>query len=165
MARELDAPRIVVASGMRGTGVSTLAAQLQANTPSLNIVDAGAMWTDILEACMPRFARFLAVTTDDIIAMASTYGLIKIVRDRFTGAQVELLVNRSDERDALKTYQRIQGAASHFLDETVAYGGAIPEDDLAAIHNIGVRLEEELGVETPSTYDHGIHGTRGGKSV
>jgi MinD-like ATPase involved in chromosome partitioning or flagellar assembly len=162
MARELDAPRIVVASGMRETGVSTLAAQLQASAPSLNVIDAGAMWTDILEACMPGFARFLAVTTDDIISMASTYGLIKIVRDRFMDAQVELLVNRSDERNALKTYQRIQGAASHFLDEAVAYGGAIPEDDLTAMHNVGVRLEEELGAETPITT---INGTRRGNSV
>jgi len=120
-------PRVVVASGMSGTGVSTIATHLQEQTPRLNVIDAGTQWADILEACMPGFARLLVVTTDDIVSMTAAYALIKLLRDRFPEAPIELLVNRCDTRDALKIYERVQHAAMHFLRETIAYGGAIPD--------------------------------------
>ena len=157
-------PRVVVASGMAGTGVSTIATHLQEQAPAINVIDAGTQWADILEACTPGFARILAVTTDDIVSVTAAYALIKLLRDRFPESPIELLVNRCSTRDALKTYERVQHAAMHFLRETVAYGGAIPDApgsaqdagqtsegslaiDLAAvmaIHDVAHRLNDEL---------------------
>ena len=167
MLHELTTPRIVVASGMSGTGVSSVSACLQDAVPGLNIMDAGSRWTDITEACAPGFARMIIVTTHDIIAITSSYALIKLVRDRFTDAPIEVLVNASEERDALRTYERIQVACSHFLGETVGYAGSVPSDVMeqepgetramhsppaaalgagavAAIQNLAIRLDEEL---------------------
>lgn len=108
----------------------------------------------------------IVVTTDDVIAVTSSYALIKLVRDSFTDAPLELLVNSSEERDALKTYERIQVACSHFLGETIGYAGSVPVDAdtqepgetivltptravlgataTMAIHNLATRLDEEL---------------------
>jgi len=156
----LRIPRIVVASGMQGTGVSTITDVLQRATPALNVVDGGSSWTDISEACAPGFAKLIAVTTHDIVSVSSTYALVKMVRDRFPAAPIEVLVNLSETRDALKTYERIQLAASHFLQETVGYAGAIPHDGptegqdhvgsmigegaVFAIQDVAIRLDEEL---------------------
>jgi MinD-like ATPase involved in chromosome partitioning or flagellar assembly len=157
---------VVVASGMNGTGVSTIAARLQEAASALDVIDAGARWADIAEACAPGFARMLVVTTHDIVSITSAYALIKLVRDRFSDAPIEIVVNHSDERDALRTYERIQVAASHFLGETVGYAGAVPSDVLdqepvttsdaahggvlganatMALHDLATRLDEELG--------------------
>jgi len=166
MPHDLSAPRIIVASGMSGTGVSSVSARLQDAAPALNVIDAGSQWTDIAEACAPGFTRMIVVTTHDIIAITSSYALIKMVRDHFTDAPLELLVNASEERDALKTYERIQVACSHFLGETVGYAGSVPADAgdqepgdkdamrsaraalgataTMAIHNLATRLDEEL---------------------
>jgi MinD-like ATPase involved in chromosome partitioning or flagellar assembly len=166
MPHDLSAPRIIVASGMSGTGVSSVSAGLQDAAPGLNVIDAGSRWTDITEACAPGFTRMIVVTTHDIISITSSYALIKLVRDHFTDAPLELLVNSSEERDALKTYERIQVACSHFLGETVGYAGSVPTDAseqepgekdavksaraalgataIMAIHNLATRLDEEL---------------------
>jgi len=166
MPHDPGAPRIVVASGMSGTGVSSVSACLQDAAPALNVIDAGSRWADIAEACAPGFTRMIVVTTHDIIAITSSYALIKMVRDHFTDAPLELLVNASEERDALKTYERIQVACSHFLGETVGYAGSVPTDPdeqepgendamkparaalgttaTMAIHNLATRLDEEL---------------------
>lgn len=127
MPHDLRTPRVVIASGMAGTGVSTIARIMQEAVPTLNVVDGGSRWADILEACTPGFARVVVVTTHDIVSVSSAYALIKLVRDRFPDASIEVLVNQSEERDALKTYERIQGAASHFLGEMVGYAGSVPE--------------------------------------
>jgi MinD-like ATPase involved in chromosome partitioning or flagellar assembly len=166
MLHDPGAPRIVIASGMSGTGVSSVAVHLQDAAPGLNIMDAGSRWADISEACAPGFARVIVVTTHDVIAITSAYALIKLVRENFTDAPLEVLVNASEERDALKTYERIQVACSHFLGETVGYAGSVPNDALeqapgemramhtahaelgvlaiAALHNLATRLDEEL---------------------
>ncbi len=127
MPHDLSAPRVVIASGMAKTGVSTVAGFLQDAAPALNVVDGGSRWADILEACTPGFVRMIVVTTHDIVSVSSAYALIKLVRDRFPDAPIEVLVNRSEARDALKTYERIQAAASHFLGEMVGYAGSVPE--------------------------------------
>jgi len=167
MPHDPGAPRIVVASGMSGTGVSSVCACLQDAAPGMDIIDAGSKWADINEACAPGFTRMLVVTTHDIIAITSSYALIKIVRDNFTDAPLELLVNASEERDALKTYERIQVACSHFLGETVGFAGSVPNDPIEqelgekkaahmtrpgfgsaavmALQNLATRLDEELG--------------------
>lgn len=158
-------PRVVVASGMAGTGVSLVGATLQDALPAAEVVDAGARWADIAEACTPGFTRMLVVTTHDVVAITAAYALVKLVRDRHPDAALELLVNRSTEREALRTYERVQGAASHFLNETVAYAGAIPDGDAmadagapsmthtgpggmtavtAALRALAARLDEEL---------------------
>jgi len=158
----LRQPRVIVASGMQGTGVSTIAGVLQQSTSAFAFVDGGSRWADILEACMPGFAKLIAVTTHDIVSITSTYALVKMVRDRFPGAPIEVLVNFSEARDALKAYERVQMAASHFLRETIGYAGAIPEDPLSletdhvgpiigesavfAIQDLAFRLDEELNV-------------------
>jgi MinD-like ATPase involved in chromosome partitioning or flagellar assembly len=165
-------PRVVVASGMQGTGVSTIADLLQRSSPTLQIVDGGSTWAGIAAACAPGFTTILAVTTHDIVSVSSTYALVKMVRDRFPGASVEVLVNLSEAREALKTYERIQTAASHFLRETVGYAGAVPEDGLpidddhvgiahtgalvgasavSAIEDLALRLDDELSVVTERT--------------
>lgn len=168
MPHDLSAPRIVVASGMSGTGVSSVTAHLQDAVPGLNFVDAGSLWADISEACAPGFARMIIVTTHDVIAVTSAYALIKLVREQFTDAPIEVLVTASEVRDALKTYERIQVACSHFLGETVGYAGSVPDDvvkqepgematahsnhaalgmhAVAALHNLATRLDEELEV-------------------
>jgi MinD-like ATPase involved in chromosome partitioning or flagellar assembly len=176
MQHELTTPRIVVASGMSGTGVSSVSAHLQEAASGLNIVDAGHLWSDISEACAPGFVRMIVVTTHDIVAITASYALIKLVRDRFTDAPIEVLVNASEARDALRTYQRIQVACSHFLGETVGYAGSVPgdlmgqeqgheqepgekrttqparaklgADAVAAIQNLATRLDEELEAAT-----------------
>ena len=166
MPHDLGAPRIVVASGMSRTGVSSVSACLQEAAPELNVIDAGSRWTDITEACAPGFTRMIVVTTHDIISITSSYALIKMVRDHFADAPLELLVNSSEERDALKTYERIQVACSHFLGETIGYAGSVPTDAgeeepgettamksaratlgataTMAIRNLATRLDEEL---------------------
>ena len=167
MLHDPSAPRIVVASGMSGTGVSSVSACLQDAAPGMNIIDAGSRWADIDDACAPGFTRMIVVTTHDIIAITSSYALIKIVRDHFTDAPLEVLVNTSEERDALKTYERIQVACSHFLGETVGFAGSVPNDSIEqgpeetkathsthgglgeaavmALQNLATRLDEELG--------------------
>jgi MinD-like ATPase involved in chromosome partitioning or flagellar assembly len=151
---------------MSGTGVTLICARLREGAQGLNIVDAGSKWADIAEACAPGFARMIVVTTHDIIAITSAYALIKLVRDHFTDAPLEVLVNASEEREGLKTYEKIQVACSHFLGETVGYAGSIPNDAveqepgemgatalsrmalgtaaIAALHNLATRLDEEL---------------------
>lgn len=168
MQRDPGAPRIVVASGMSGTGVSSACTHLREAIPALDFIDAGAVWADIEVACAPGFARLIVVTTDDVISITSAYALIKLARDRFVDAPVELLVTASEERDALKTYERIQLACSHFLGEMVGYAGSVPNDvgqqepgeettmqsnraplgakAIAALHNLATRLDEELEV-------------------
>lgn len=182
MPHDLSAPRIIVASGMSGTGVTSVSACLQEAVPALNVIDAGSRWTDIAESCAPGFTRMIVVTTHDIIAITSSYALIKMVRDHFTDAPLEVLVNSSEERDALKTYERIQVACSHFLGETVGYAGSVPNDDgeqepggneamkraraslgataVMAINNLATRLDEEL--EATMLRDSWRHGERRG---
>ncbi|HEY5086541.1 MAG TPA: hypothetical protein VII66_04195 [Gemmatimonadaceae bacterium] len=177
MLRDPSAPRIVVASGMSGTGVSAISGCLQEAAPGLNIMDAGSRWTDITEACAPGFTRMIVVTTHDIIAITASYALIKLVREKFRDAPLEVLVNSSAERDALKTYERIQVACSHFLGETVGFAGSVPNDALeqepgekramqagavlgtaavAALQNLATRLDEELGATAlRGTWRHG----------
>ncbi|MEO8945411.1 MAG: hypothetical protein ABI338_02850 [Gemmatimonadaceae bacterium] len=167
MQHDPGAPRIIVAAGMSGTGVSAVAACLHDAAPGMNIIDAGSMWVNIDEACAPGFTRMIVVTTHDIIAITSSYALIKMVRDHFTDAPLEVLVNASEEREALKTYERIQVACSHFLGETVGFAGSVPHDPMnegpeekwathaarsglgasaiMALHNLATRLDEELG--------------------
>lgn len=151
--------RVVVASGMAGTGTTTVAAELGASAPALRVIDAGARWADIAEACTPGFARMLLVTTHDLVSVTAAYALIKMTRDRFPESEIEILVNRSEERDALRTYERIQVAASHFLNEGVGYAGAVPDDmgetrdgagqmsigpsAILALHDLATRVEEE----------------------
>jgi MinD-like ATPase involved in chromosome partitioning or flagellar assembly len=166
MLREPGAPRIVIASGMAGTGVSTVQKHMQDAIPTIDFIDAGSVWADIAAACAPGFARLIVVTTHDVISISSAYALIKLARENFTDAPIELLVTASEERDALRTYERIQLACSHFLDETVAYAGSVPNDvveqepggttatqphraplgadAIAALHNLATRLDEEL---------------------
>lgn len=168
MQHDPSAPQIVVASGMTGTGVSTVCAHLQEAVPGLTFVDAGAQWSDINEACSRGFARMIVLTTDDVISITSAYALIKLARENFSDAPIEVLVTASEERDALKTYERIQVACSHFLGETVGYAGSVPNDAvekepggkaanqshesalgahaIAALHNLATRLDEELEV-------------------
>jgi MinD-like ATPase involved in chromosome partitioning or flagellar assembly len=140
--------RLIIASGMQGTGVSTVVAAMQSATSVFDVIDAGAQWSRIREACTVRFTRLIAVTTDDIVAITSTYALIKLIREHFPDAPIEVLVNWSDERNAIKTYERIQHAATHFLRETVSYAGSIPYDETLgtavtnAIQNLVIRLEE-----------------------
>lgn len=168
MQPDASAPRIVVASGMSGTGVTTVCGHLQDAAPELNFIDAGSTWAGVSEACAPGFARMIVVTTHDVIAVTSAYALIKLSREHFTDAPIEVLVMASEERDGLKTYERIQVACSHFLGETVGYGGSVPDDvvekepgempathsvgaalgadGVAALHNLATRLDEELEV-------------------
>ncbi|MEO7218658.1 MAG: hypothetical protein ABI026_10740 [Gemmatimonadaceae bacterium] len=168
MQRDPGAPRIVVASGMSGTGVTSVCTHLQEAIPALEFIDAGAVWVDIEAACAPGFARLVVVTTHDVISITSAYALIKLAREHFTDAPIELLVTASEERDALKTYERIQLACSHFLGETVGYAGSVPDDvgeqepgektamhskpaplganAIAALQNLATRLDEELEV-------------------
>ena len=170
MLRDPGTPRIIVASGMSGTGVSCLSERLQEAAPGLDIIDAGSTWSNIAEACAPGFARMIVVTTHDIISITSAYALIKLVREHFTDAPAEVLVNASEERDGLKTYERIQLACSHFLGETVGYAGSVPNESageepggmrangaghdtlgpaaVTALHNLAIRLDEELEATT-----------------
>ncbi|MEO7103716.1 MAG: hypothetical protein ABI119_10275 [Gemmatimonadaceae bacterium] len=168
MQHDASVPRIVVASGMSGTGVTTVCEHLRDAVPQLNFIDAGSTWADVSEACAPGFARMIVVTTHDVIAVTSVYALIKLSREHFTDAPIEVLVTASEERDGLKTYERIQVACSHFLGETVGYAGSVPNDvveqepgempathsnraalgadAVAALHNLATRLDEELEV-------------------
>lgn len=155
----MRAPRVIVASGMSGTGVSTVAAEMGAGAPALRVIDAGARWVDVAEACAPGFARMLVVTTHDLVSITAAYALVKMTRDRFPESEIEILVNRSEARDALRTYERIQVAASHFLNEAVGYAGAVPDDvgetqdaaghtsigpgAILALHDLATRVEEE----------------------
>jgi len=153
----IRAPRVIVAAGMAGTGVTTVATELGGAAPALNVIEGGTRWADIAEACAPGFARLLAVTTHDIVAVTATYALVKMVRERYPESRIEVVVNCSEERDALRTYERIQVAASHFLNETVGYAGAVPEDvsensegigpsAILALQDLATRVEaEEMG--------------------
>src|SRR5665213_1186247 len=88
MQHDASAPRIVVASGMSGTGVTTVCQHLRDAVPELNFIDAGSTWVGISEACAPGFARMLVVTTHDVLAVTSAYALIKLSRENFTDAPI-----------------------------------------------------------------------------
>src|SRR5579875_3461330 len=87
----LRAPRVIVASGMSGTGVTTVAAELGVNAPALRVIDAGARWADIADACAPGFGRMLVVTTHDLVSITAAYALVKMARDRFPLSEIEIL--------------------------------------------------------------------------
>lgn len=148
--RSPERPIIVVASGMRGTGVTTISNILQSVASTLEIVDAGARWTDIDTALDRRNSRLLAVTTDDIVSVSSAYALIKLTREHYPDAEIDILVNTSDDKEALKIYERVQYAANRFLRETIGYAGCIPYDpDLGfavagAVQNLATKLVSEV---------------------
>lgn len=127
MPRDPLMSRVVIASGMAETGVTMVATVMRKHAPALEVVDGGSTWAAIDRACQGGFGRMLVVTTHDIVSVSSAYALIKLVRDQYPEARIEVLVNRSEEREGLKTYGRIQAAASHFLGEMVGYAGSVPD--------------------------------------
>ncbi len=162
--RPPERPIIVVASGMRGTGVTTISNILQSVVSTLEIVDAGARWADIDAALDRRNSRMLAVTTDDIVSVSSAYALIKLTREHYPDAEIDILVNTSDDKEALKIYERVQYAANRFLRETVGYAGCVPHDPelglsvASSIQNLATKLVNEVHVATQSVpaYGHGL---------
>jgi len=95
----------------------------------LVVVDGGSRLDSVMAACSAGGGRLVGVTVTDRIAQAAVYALFKVAKGRFATLPTELLVNRAPEGAARDAHRMVQMASSSFLDTSVAFGGAIPEDE------------------------------------
>jgi MinD-like ATPase involved in chromosome partitioning or flagellar assembly len=94
----------------------------------LVVLDAGASASSILDACAQGASRLLALGAGDRVGLAATYALIKLVHERFADVRIDVLANRSDDAAGEMLHRQLNAATVRFLDRTIPYAGAIPED-------------------------------------
>lgn len=142
--------RIIVASGMRGTGCSTISQAFSDLIFASDVVDAGSVWSKTIKLCTAPFNRLILISTPDGISISSSYALVKLVRDHIPAAVIDLVINKSGEREAVKSFERMQHATTKFLDTKVNFGGYIPFDEtlnntfIPAVDEIADRIDNEI---------------------
>jgi len=94
----------------------------------LTVVDGGSHMASVLGACGAGAERLLAVTTPDRIAMAATYALLKVTRDRYPELPLDTVVNQGDGVSADEVHRMMSLAGKRFLGLNVRFGGSIPAD-------------------------------------
>ncbi|MCC6245708.1 MAG: hypothetical protein IT353_22945 [Gemmatimonadaceae bacterium] len=96
----------------------------------LVVIDCGSRFESIVSAIAPHDGeRLVAVTTGaDPIALASTYALCKAVLARHRALPLDVLVNRHDGPEALRSFDAIDAGARQFLGTSLHFAGAIPSD-------------------------------------
>ena len=130
----------------------------------LVVIDAGSRLDSIVET-VGAAARAMLVTGNDRVALTATYALLKTLDGRLPGLGVDLLLNASGDPAAIASYRELETAAQLFLQRTVDYAGAIPDDEalrasalegipvqqapidspvVVAIHQLAARMRREL---------------------
>ncbi len=94
----------------------------------LVVVDGGSHLASVLAACFVGAERLLTLTSPDRVAMAATYALLKVGRDRFPQLPLEVLVNWGERVTAEEVFRMMALAGERFLGLRVAFAGAIPRD-------------------------------------
>jgi flagellar biosynthesis protein FlhG len=116
----------------------------------LVVVEAGSRLASVLPATQGA-SRLLAVTAAERIAAAATFGLIKAVDARAPHLPVDLIVNRSPLPTARMLHLDIEGGTRRFLNRSLGFGGAIPEDDrLTSALQSGLHLHQAAALGTPA---------------
>lgn len=114
------------------------------------VLDGGSRLESVMAACATGAERLLCVTTGDRIAVAASYALLKVARERFGTLPTGLLVNRADEGTAETLHGVVRSAAGRFLGVDVDHAGAVPPDpDVDALVRSGSSLAE-LGDGSPA---------------
>jgi flagellar biosynthesis protein FlhG len=96
----------------------------------LVVLDGGSHLSSVLAACGVGAERFLALTTSDRVAMAATYALFKVIRDRFPSLPVEVLVNSQKDASSEDVFLMMSSATTRFMGLELRSAGSIPEDPL-----------------------------------
>jgi flagellar biosynthesis protein FlhG len=106
------------------------------------VIDAGSRLDGILAAAGRGAWRFLAVAGVEPVALASAYAFVKAVETRWTGASIEVLINRHDDARARRAFEQIHAASMHFLSRSIGFAGAVPLDpELAAATAAGDAID------------------------
>ncbi len=92
------------------------------------VVDGGSHLASVAAACAAGAERLIALTTSDRVAMAATYALLKVSRERFPTLPVEILVNRQSDPQADEIFRVMATAGTRFLGLDPSFAGAIPHD-------------------------------------
>jgi MinD-like ATPase involved in chromosome partitioning or flagellar assembly len=107
----------------------------------LVVVDGGSHLSSVLAACLAGAERLLALTAPDRVAMAATYALLKVGRERFPSMPMEILVNGGDGITAEEVFRLMSLAGERFLGLKAAFGGSLPRDaDLEGLQRKGASL-------------------------
>lgn len=107
----------------------------------LVVVDGGSHLSSVLAACLAGAERLVTVTSPDRVAMAATYALLKVSRDRFPRMPMEILVNGGDGMTAEEVFRLMNLAGERFLGLKVAFGGSVPRDSrIGDLHGEGASL-------------------------
>lgn len=96
----------------------------------LVVVDCGARLDALAAAIAPHGGeRLVAVTAGaDPVTLASTYALAKAARQRHPSLPLEILVNRQEENDALRSFDALNAGARQFLGTTLDLAGVVAHD-------------------------------------
>ncbi len=98
----------------------------------LVVVDGGSHLASVMAACSGGAERLLAVTAPERVAMAATYALLKVARERFPNLPMEILVNHGEGVSVEEVFRMMATAGRRFLGLQVAFGGSIPRDPALA---------------------------------
>jgi flagellar biosynthesis protein FlhG len=96
----------------------------------LVVIDCGSRLDALTASLTPHDGeRLLAVTAGaDPVTLASTYALVKAARLRHTSLPVEMIVNRQEEADALRSFDALDAGARQFLALTLTLAGVVAYD-------------------------------------
>lgn len=109
----------------------------------LVVVDGGSRLDSVLAACGAGAGSLLAVTTPDRVAVAATYGLVKVLGGRHPALPVQVLLNRNDDEAAQSAAELIRAGARKFLDRGIGHAGTVPEDQcLRAGIDAGMNVQD-----------------------
>ena len=120
-------------------------------TTDLAIVDCGAGIGPTVVEFLGAACLGLVVTTPEPTAIADAYALIKAAvlraREGRGRAGLALVVNQAkSEKEARAVHARIDQVARRFLDERIAFAGAVREDDAVAA---AVRARWPVALRSP----------------
>ena len=109
----------------------------------LVVLDGGSHLASVLAACSAGAERLLALTTDDRIAMAATYALLKVTYERLPNLPIEILVNLGQDTSSDGVFQMMSFAGNRFLGIQPGFAGHIPADpELEALRKEGASLSD-----------------------
>ncbi|OEH91279.1 MinD/ParA family protein [Bacillus solimangrovi] len=93
------------------------------------IFDMGAGMTEESMRFILSVQETIVVTTPEPTSLTDAYAMIKYIHNQRDDLPFYVLVNRTfDERQAVKTYNRLQKVAKHFLERDIQFLGSIPDD-------------------------------------
>lgn len=100
----------------------------------LVVVDGGSHLASVIAACGTAPETFLALTTPDRVAMASTHALLKTVGARLPELPIEILVNRGQGTPAEDTFRTMFQACKHSPGIRPVFAGSFPDDSRIRAH-------------------------------